>query len=113
MLISHDCEIENDDGARTLAMIRPADHLDSDTRRTVFSGNEAEGFYAIFPLDAQDDDPRMEQSYVDFRRLTTVRPQVLDSSERIASASDDLRHAIAMRFREYLFRRIEPPAGTA
>lgn len=112
ILITHDCEIENDDGARTMAMIRPASHLDEKSREAVFSGREDEGYYAIFPLEAQDDAPKMERSFVDFRRLTTVLPAVLDSSTRVASASDELRRAIAQRFKEYLFRRIEPAAPT-
>lgn len=113
MLISHDCEIENDPAARTLAMIRPLAHLDETTQRTLFSGREEDVNYAIFPLDAQDGEPRIERSFVDFRRLTTVRPQVLEASLRIASASEELRRAVAAQFQQYLFRRVGPPAGSS
>lgn len=107
MVISHDCEIENDPNARTLAMIRPLGELDDSAQRALFSGRKEDVRYAIFPLEAQDAEPRMERAFVDFRRLTTVRPAVLEASTRIASASDELRNAVAQSYRQYLFRRLE------
>jgi len=53
MLLSHDCEIENDPQLRTLAMIRPAHHLDATTRERAFSGRDDGQFFALFPLVAQ------------------------------------------------------------
>lgn len=110
MVISHDCEIENDPNARTLAMIRRLGELDEDAQRTLFSGREEDVRYASFPLEAQESEPRMERAFVDFRRLTTVRPAVLEASRRIASASDELRNAVARSYQQYLFRRLEKRA---
>jgi hypothetical protein len=110
MVISHDCEIENDPNVRTLAMIRPVGELERSAQEALFSGRDDQVRYAIFPLDAQDTEPEMERAFVDFRRLTTVRPAVLDASRRVASLSDELRFAVAERFRQYLFRRVERPA---
>jgi hypothetical protein len=107
MLISHDCEIENDLNARTLAMIRSLSELEPSAQEALFSGREEDVRYGFFPLEAQDDEPRMERSFVDFRRLTTVRPAVLEASERIASTSEEIRYALAQSFRQYLFRRVE------
>jgi hypothetical protein len=107
LLISHDCEIENDANARTLAMIREPAEFELADQERMFSGRDEDIQYAVFPLEAQDDDPTMPRGVVDFRRLTTVRPAVLSSSVRIASASEDLRRAIAEAFRLYLFRRVE------
>jgi hypothetical protein len=107
MIISHDCEIENDPNARTLAMIRQLDELDDVAQRALFSGREEDTRYALFPLEAQDTEPQMDRAFVDFRRLTTVRPDVLRSSTRIASASEELRGAVAQSFRLYLFRRLD------
>jgi hypothetical protein len=108
MLMSHDCEIENDPNARILAMIRPIDHLDAKTQERLFSDNvEEEPIYTAFPLEAQMAQPKIDRSFVDFRRITTVRPAVLEASNRIASLSEDLRKAIAERFWLYLFRRLE------
>ena len=107
MILSHDCEIENDPRTRTLAMVRPATDLDKRTQATLFSGEEVAGYYAIFPLGAQDEEPSMERSFVDFRKLTTVRPAVLAASTRVASLSEQLRFAVARAFTQYLFRRVE------
>ncbi|MGH2406455.1 MAG: hypothetical protein ACRDF7_00060 [Candidatus Limnocylindrales bacterium] len=105
MVLSHDCEIENDPNIRTLAMVRPATDLAPDDRAALINGARVR--YSIFPLAAQTIDPKMELSFV-VRRLTTVRPAVLDPDARIASLSEELRAAVAARFRQYLFRRVEP-----
>lgn len=109
MVISHDCEIENDLNARTLAMIRPATDLSDEAQEALFSGHEDQIQYAIFPLEVQTDSPITERSFVDFRRLTTVRPAVLDASTRVASLTEELRAAVAKSFWLYLFRRVEAP----
>jgi len=111
IVLSHDCEIENDRSARTLAMIRPIGQLKEAAQEALFSGRPGDGFYAIFPLERQTDDPKLERSFVDFRRLTTMRPDVLAASRRIASLSEELRSAVAQSFKLYLFRRVERPAA--
>jgi len=103
MVISHDCEIENDPRHRTLAIVRPETALQVADRIKVFDFK----VYSAFPLEAQDEEPQMVRSYVDFRRLTTVHAAVLASSNRFASASDDLRKAVAERFWLYLHRPLE------
>lgn len=107
MVMSHDCEIENDPDARTLAMIRPVTQLSVAAQEALFSGRDDAIQYANFPLEVQADSPITERSFVDFRRLTTVRPAVLDASKRVASLTEELRAAIAERFWLYLFRPIE------
>ncbi|MGD0863754.1 MAG: hypothetical protein ABSA21_13535 [Candidatus Limnocylindrales bacterium] len=107
MVLSHDCEIENDPRTRTLAMIRPINHLDEASQRELFSGGRQDRWFAVFPLVGQIDEPRIERSFVDFRRLTTVHPDVLAASIRVASLSEELRSAVAERFRLYLFRRVD------
>jgi hypothetical protein len=107
MVMSHDCEIENDPNARILAMIRPITDLDEDTSAQLFSDDpELEPVYALFPLIGQREDPKIDRSFVDFRRLSTVRPAVLETSTRVASLSGELRKAVAEKFWMYLFRRI-------
>ncbi len=107
LLISHDCEIENDTNTRTLAMIREPSEFETVDQERMFSGREEDIQYAVFPLEAQAEDPALTRGVVDFRRLTTVRPAVLSSTIRVASASEELRRAIAEAFRVYLFRRVE------
>lgn len=107
IVLTHDCEIENDQTVRTLAMIRPVSEFGASARDRLFSGREEDIQYALFPLEAQSEEPSLERCLVDFRRLTTVRPAVLDQSTRIASLSEELRSALAHRFKLYLFRRME------
>ena len=108
IVLSHDCEIEKDDNIRTLAMIRPMTDLGSEDDR-----NDVIGWknYSAFPLDVQIEEPGLEPSFVDFRRITTMRPAVLESSKRHASVSDDLKKALAQRFFLYLNRPLDegPP----
>lgn len=105
MLLTHECEIENDDRARTVAMIRPISHLDAETAEKLFS-DDPDALYTRFPLPAQADEPMMERSFVDFMRLTTVHPKVLEECRRVASVPDEVRHAVATAFYEFLFRRL-------
>lgn len=106
MLLTHECEIDNDDRARTVAMIRPASQLNPRTVEELFSGSIDEAYYSRFPLEAQEDEPRMARSFVDFMRLTTVDPKVLADCPRVASLPDELKHAVAARFKDFLFRRV-------
>lgn len=103
MVLSHDCEIENDPRHRTLAMIRPITDLQPEDQTRVFDFE----VFSAFPLEAQEEEPRMERCFIDFRRLTTVRPEVLTASVRLASVTDELRKAVSERFWLYLFRPLE------
>lgn len=104
IVLTHDCEIENDEtSTRTLAMIRPPDHLNVEERELLFSGHE---YWVAFPLVEQTDEPVFKRSWIDFRRLTTVREDVLQESTRLLSLSEELREAMAHAFWNYLFRRV-------
>jgi hypothetical protein len=107
MVMSHDCEIDNDPVARTLAMIRPATELSEASQEALFSGRDDAIQYAIFALEVQTGSPITERSFVDFRRLTTVRPAFLQTSTRVASLTEELRAAVAESFILYLFRGFE------
>jgi hypothetical protein len=107
MILSHDCEIDNDPRIRIIAMVRPLTDLVLAAQEEIKSGVERPIRYGIFPLGPQVETPAMDWSFVDFRRLTTVRPVVLEKSVRIASLSNPLRHAVADAFRLYLFRPVE------
>jgi hypothetical protein len=104
MLMTHGCEIDHDD-FRHVAMIRPDTHLSEEMRTSLFSGHPQN--YALFPLEAQEEEPTLPRCFVDFRRITTVRPPVLAASTRHASLSDELREALAEAFWLFLFRRLD------
>jgi hypothetical protein len=107
MVMTHDCEIDNDPDLRLVAMIRPLTAVDADHRATVMSL----GVWPYFPLAEQAEPPVMEASFVDFRRVTTVSGAALRDDDRYASLSDVLREAIAERFWQFLFRRVLADEG--
>lgn len=100
ILVSHDCEIDSDTRHRILAMVRPITDLQPEHRQAVVDNEQV----CALPLAPQDREPQMALSFVDFRRLTTVRPDVLAASNRYASLSSEIRKALAEWFWEYLFR---------
>jgi hypothetical protein len=101
ILLSDDCEIEHDEDHRTVALIKAWGNLPEASQKKVSAGDH----YCFFELPEQTEDPKWDHSYVDFRRLTTVRPKVLDKkTHHYASASSELRKALATAFWEYLMR---------
>jgi hypothetical protein len=100
ILLSDDCEIENDEDHRTMALIKPWANLPDSSQQKVAAGEHN----CFFELPAQDEEPKVDHSYVDFRRLTTVRPNVLGGEFHYAAASKELRRALAVAFWEYLMR---------
>jgi hypothetical protein len=102
MLLTHNCEIDNDPDFRVLAMIRPLSAIDADHQEEVV----ALGVWPYFPLPPQGAPPEMGPSFVDFRRLTTVHVDALRMADRFASLNDFVREALARRFQAFLFRRV-------
>jgi hypothetical protein len=105
MVMTHDCEIENDPDFRVMAMIRPISAVDKDHQADVLGL----AIWPYFPLAPQSDPPVMQPCFVDFRRLTTVRASALRADDRYAAVSDVVREAVALRFWLFLFRRILQP----
>lgn len=105
ILLTHDCEIENDHppGHRTLAMVRPITEIGEVDRPPILGLRK----YSAFPLPPQAAPPAMALSFVDFRRLTTVRPGVLENSIRHGTLSEAMRRGLAEHFWDFLFRRQE------
>lgn len=108
VVISHDCEIENDPNHRLVAMIRPITEIQAPFRADIMAMKH----WAAFPLLAQDEPPAMEESFVDFRWLTSLRPTVLRAEDRVARLAPGVVDALRVRFWHFLNRRVlEPPAG--
>jgi len=99
IVVSHSCDIDWEPRHLTLAMVRPITDMDKDHRDPILSGEQE----CTLPLQDQED-PRVELSFIDFRRLTTIHPDVLKDSKRHASASDKLRALLSEQFWDYLFR---------
>jgi hypothetical protein len=99
VLLSHDCEIEHEHKHRILGLVRPWDRLPVKSQADVLSG----AHYCFYHLWASPE-RQFPESYVDFRRLTTVRPQVLKEEDRIMSMTDHARNGLAEAFLRYVTR---------
>lgn len=100
VMMTHDCEIEKDDKHRALALIRPWSTIPAEHQEKVRQGLR----YRFFWLPAQND-PDFEESYVDFRRLTTVRPGALLEQHRILAMTERMREAIGAAFIKFITRK--------
>jgi hypothetical protein len=100
VMMTHDCEIEKDDKHRVLALIRPWGTIPAEFQDKVRQGRR----YRFFWLPAQND-PDFEESYVDFRRLTTVRPKALDDNHRILAMTERMREALGAAFIKFITRK--------
>jgi hypothetical protein len=106
VLLSHDCEIENDPNHQLVAMIRPITQIQESFRADIMAMKH----WAAFPLLAQDEAPAMEDCFVDFRWITSLRPEVLREQDRWARLGPVVLDAMRARFWHYLNRAIlEPP----
>lgn len=109
VVISHDCEIENDPDHRLVAMIRLITEIQPAHRVDIMGMRH----WAAFPLLAQTEPPAMEESFVDFRRITSLRPEALRSEDRIARLAPAVLDAMRLRFWYFLNRRIVEAPGSA
>jgi hypothetical protein len=103
ILLTHDCEVDKDRKHRTVAMIRtiPAEMPDND--RAIIKQNQRFPFYYLPPL------ADIPESYVDFRRISTLSPEIVDSATRFASLSQEARQAMLLQFFRYMARvELEP-----
>jgi hypothetical protein len=83
MVLTYDCEIDNDKKHRHIALIRPLGPLPAQDQQTIRERRNVSYCY----LPAYPD--VIEESYVDFRRMTTVHPDLLQNTERILSLTEN------------------------
>src|SRR6266404_1479041 len=93
ILLTFDCEIDKDKKHRTVALVRPlpADLAASD-RLTIQQNRR----FAFFHLPASGE--MLPESYVDFRRICTLSPIVVDGAKRLSALSPTARQALLMQF---------------
>lgn len=102
MILSHGCEIDKDFKHRTVALIRPLINV-QEGQEIIRANNNLS--YCYLPAYGKI----MGESYVDFRRITTLHPDFLQNSERIVSLTDNAVKSIQMQFFRYLTRRDVSP----
>jgi len=67
--------------------------------RTIVKGGRDFSFFYLPPQEGQ-----LVESYVDFRRICTVAPLWVDSTARLASLTEEARHAMLLQFFRFLAR---------
>jgi len=99
IVLTHDCEIENDDRRehRLMGLMRPLAMLSSRDQDIIVGG----GYYGRMYLPNWPE-VGLDESYVDFRRITTVRGEALPDADRIASLTDWAREALQFGLIRYL-----------
>jgi len=102
ILLTHDCEIDkrDRDDLRLVALIRPWGSISNTAASNIRGGNRRRFFYLAPQLDA----PSWAESYVDFRRITTIRGSALPEEYRVLSLSDTMRLALQEAFIRYVTR---------
>jgi hypothetical protein len=101
IMVTHDCELDKDDHFRTMALIRPWHALAAEASESIRAG----GRLRFFHLPAEH--PYLPESYVDFRRLTTVRGRALADDNRVLSMTEHGRAALREAFIAFVTRAEE------
>jgi len=109
IVLTHDCEIENDPDHRLVAEIRSITEIQEAHRADIMAMHH----WAAFPLLAQAAAPAMEESFVDFRRITSLRPEALRPQDRYARLAPGVLDAMRLRFWHFLNRLVVEPPGAA
>jgi len=100
VVLTHDCEIDKDQRYRLLGLIRPLAGLPLSAVEEIKANNRRRFFY----LPAEDEVYALPESYLDFRRITTVNGGVLQPAKRVLSMQDRLRDSMSEAFILYLTR---------
>lgn len=90
VLLSHSCEVDKDKAHRIIALVRQMDGLKESEKATI-RGN---GKYSCFHLPALEG--RFPESYIDFRRISTVGLDWLSSATRPTALSERARRKMLL-----------------
>ena len=105
VVLTHDCELENEPDYRHVAPIRLMTELLPEYQERCRAGER----WDAFPLARQGEAPAIIESFVDFKKITTMRPSALDASVKIASMSEELRKALSAAYWNYLHHAYQAP----
>ena len=98
MVLTDGCEIDKDTKHRQVALIRPLNPLPLESQQTI---RENRNFsYCYLPAYANI----IAESYVDFRRVTTLHPDYLRLPARILSLTDEALKYMKVQFIRYVTR---------
>jgi hypothetical protein len=99
LLLTYDCEIDNDKKHRLVALIRPLPKDWDQESRTILRDGRNYSYFYLPPGDGP-----LAESYVDFRRICTLSPLWVDSAKRLASLTTTARQAMLLQFFRFLSR---------
>lgn len=106
ILLTHGCEFDNSPNADVLvALARPLGVVPLDAQDAIRAGRNKR----VFPL-PENDDPHFAESYIDFTRITSLKPDQVTHLERILSPSKELLSALYTAIAVYFFRLKLDPA---
>ncbi len=99
IVLTHDCEIENDDSRhhRLIGLLRALDQLNDRDKDIIVQGSHYGRLY-LPPWP----DVGLAESYLDLRRITTIRQDALPENHRIASMTDFGRELVQRSIIRYL-----------
>jgi len=100
IVLTHGCEIDKDEKHRLVALIRPLVKVKEQDQQTIRENKNRRFFYLEKYQDV------LPESYVDFRRLSTVDPKLINMSERITSLDEKTVLALQAQFIRFITRRI-------
>jgi hypothetical protein len=101
ILISHSCELDKPPPHRVIALVRQVSELSKEEEKETIRNN---GKYACFYLPSIED--KLPESYVDFRRISTIGPKWLLTTTRQASLTDHARKKMLLALIRF-FARLE------
>jgi hypothetical protein len=87
VVLNHDCEIENEQEHRLIALVRPLKIVENEEHRRVIAENRT---YSFFYLPA-DVSLGLPDCYIDFRRISSLSPESLTAGRRVASLTETAR----------------------
>jgi hypothetical protein len=101
ILMSHSCEVDKPPPHRVIALVRQVSELNKDAEKDTIRKN---GKYACFHLPALEG--KLPESYVDFRRISTIGPRWLTLATRKTSLTDEARKKMLFALFRF-FTRLE------
>lgn len=104
ILLSHSCVVDKDNTHRVVALIRPMAKLLPAEQENVRGGGKLASFY----LPALNE--QLPESFIDFRRISTVGLEWLQKGRRITCLCEDARRLMLLRMFAY-FTRLELEAS--
>jgi hypothetical protein len=99
VVLTHDCEIENDDNKehRLIGLLRQLDNLSDPDKQVVVAGDH----YGRLYLPSWHE-VGLTETYLDLRRITTLRHSALVAADRVASMTDLGREVLQRATIRYL-----------